>query len=232
MPYCPACEAEYKPGVTRCPDCDVELVAALPPAPPALSPSDWVVVCKEKGSILDGIEDALTKRGIRVVRGEAEAPGFNQPVGIFGTTAGALYTLSVPVDELAARRDEIEAVIAELTGAEPGDAAAQAEAEQDYDVRGCPDCRLFYHDNYAACPLTGTALVPAVEIFAADQLEPDIVVLADGSPEALQGAAARLQAGGLHPQVLQPAGPAVSLLAVPWLELTEQTEAVEGAISQ
>lgn len=28
--YCPSCGAEYRPGFTRCPDCDVELVADLP----------------------------------------------------------------------------------------------------------------------------------------------------------------------------------------------------------
>jgi hypothetical protein len=28
--FCPRCEAEYRPGVARCPDCDVELVPSLP----------------------------------------------------------------------------------------------------------------------------------------------------------------------------------------------------------
>src|SRR6266446_594330 len=30
--YCPQCEAEYRPGFTRCADCDVELVESLPVA--------------------------------------------------------------------------------------------------------------------------------------------------------------------------------------------------------
>ena len=31
--YCPKCHAEYIAGFTRCSDCDVPLVEALPPAP-------------------------------------------------------------------------------------------------------------------------------------------------------------------------------------------------------
>ena len=31
--FCPTCRAEYRSGVTRCPDCDVNLVEELPPEP-------------------------------------------------------------------------------------------------------------------------------------------------------------------------------------------------------
>ena len=31
--WCPSCGAEYRPGFTRCPDCDVDLVAEPPPKP-------------------------------------------------------------------------------------------------------------------------------------------------------------------------------------------------------
>lgn len=31
--FCPRCRAEYRPGFTRCADCDVDLVDALPPEP-------------------------------------------------------------------------------------------------------------------------------------------------------------------------------------------------------
>jgi hypothetical protein len=30
MPFCPNCKYEYRPGFTKCPDCDVELVDKLP----------------------------------------------------------------------------------------------------------------------------------------------------------------------------------------------------------
>lgn len=31
--WCPSCGAEYRPGFTRCPDCDVDLVSEPPPEP-------------------------------------------------------------------------------------------------------------------------------------------------------------------------------------------------------
>lgn len=34
MPFCPMCRSEYREGYTRCSDCDVDLVAALPVAAP------------------------------------------------------------------------------------------------------------------------------------------------------------------------------------------------------
>lgn len=30
MPFCPICKSEYKPGITKCSDCDVDLVEKLP----------------------------------------------------------------------------------------------------------------------------------------------------------------------------------------------------------
>jgi hypothetical protein len=34
MPFCPSCQSEYRPGFTRCKDCDVALVESLPDAEP------------------------------------------------------------------------------------------------------------------------------------------------------------------------------------------------------
>ena len=31
--YCPQCQSEFRPGFDHCPDCDVDLVEALPPEP-------------------------------------------------------------------------------------------------------------------------------------------------------------------------------------------------------
>lgn len=31
--FCPQCESEFRPGFDHCPDCDVDLVAELPPEP-------------------------------------------------------------------------------------------------------------------------------------------------------------------------------------------------------
>ena len=32
--FCPECKSEFRPGFNHCPDCDVDLVAELPPDPP------------------------------------------------------------------------------------------------------------------------------------------------------------------------------------------------------
>ncbi len=34
MPFCPSCKYEYVPGITKCPDCRVDLVDELAAAPP------------------------------------------------------------------------------------------------------------------------------------------------------------------------------------------------------
>src|SRR5689334_16565117 len=44
MPFCPRCRSEYRPGFSRCADCDVALVDALP-APPPEDPSEgWMEI--------------------------------------------------------------------------------------------------------------------------------------------------------------------------------------------
>lgn len=34
MPFCPKCHSEYRPGFTRCTDCDLELIESLPEEKP------------------------------------------------------------------------------------------------------------------------------------------------------------------------------------------------------
>jgi len=40
--FCPECRTEYRPGFVRCADCDLPLVAKLPPEPP---PPPFEEVC-------------------------------------------------------------------------------------------------------------------------------------------------------------------------------------------
>ncbi len=42
MPFCPECRAEYEKGVKVCPDCEVALVATLPPE--FADEEDWEIV--------------------------------------------------------------------------------------------------------------------------------------------------------------------------------------------
>lgn len=70
--FCPLCKAEYRQGYTRCSDCDVDLVAALPPQadpPPPESDDagpDSVVLCQEDDpATLTAVLGVLQERGIR-----------------------------------------------------------------------------------------------------------------------------------------------------------------------
>ena len=40
MPYCPLCRSEYRPEISRCRDCEVELVESLSEEPAAEEPGD------------------------------------------------------------------------------------------------------------------------------------------------------------------------------------------------
>lgn len=58
--YCPNCRTEYRKGFTTCADCEVPLVAYLPPAPPAPQEPDYVKYV-HLYSPLNGIELMLLR---------------------------------------------------------------------------------------------------------------------------------------------------------------------------
>ncbi|PWT91032.1 MAG: hypothetical protein C5B55_08750 [Blastocatellia bacterium] len=66
--FCPVCESEYEPGVTRCPDDDVQLVEALSPETGAHDGSEARFVPLHKlGSPPEAemVNDILKNNGIR-----------------------------------------------------------------------------------------------------------------------------------------------------------------------
>ena len=66
--FCPVCEAEYEPGITRCPDDDTELVEALSPETGAQDDSEArFVVLHTLSSPAEGemVADILTQNGVR-----------------------------------------------------------------------------------------------------------------------------------------------------------------------
>lgn len=192
---------------------------------------NWLPLYTGAGPTLGLVQTELETLGLTVVRLPFEV-GAGPEVGVLGTTETAVYTLSAPADQVAAHTTEIDSVLDAITGRDDeANSAAQAEAEQDYDVRGCPTCARFFHDTYVACPGDDTELVPAVDCFTEGQLEPDVVIVAHGEPP--DGAAPvvmRLEAAGLHPRSETPPGWPVVIVALPWGELTDQTEAVEAAL--
>jgi Putative prokaryotic signal transducing protein len=76
--FCPVCESEYEPGVTRCPDDNVQLVDKLTPENAAHDSSEAKFVLLHKlGSPAEAemVNDILQKNGIRsaVKSGMADA---------------------------------------------------------------------------------------------------------------------------------------------------------------
>lgn len=73
--FCPECEAEYRPGFTRCHDCDVDLVERLEKSESATEHQDpdYVLVKTVQGLLEEGqIRSFLEANGISTqVRGEA-----------------------------------------------------------------------------------------------------------------------------------------------------------------
>jgi len=64
VPFCPQCRYEYIEGIQRCPDCQVELVAELPP-PPAFPPVDEGVRLVTIYSTYDPFEADLLRVRLR-----------------------------------------------------------------------------------------------------------------------------------------------------------------------
>jgi len=240
MPTCPKCSAAYDAGLLECPACGAALIQETEPREDDAVDLDetgargaddveWTPVHTASGLSLRAVEDDLESRGITFVRLPAENIAAME-VGVFGTQELALYTLAVPADQYALRRAEIEAAIAAMQASSLGDPALQAEAEEDYDVRGCPSCRRYYHGSYAECPGTGEPLLPAVECFEVDQTEPERVVVVSGAPAEMGRLAARLTAAGFNPSVETPEGWPVALVELSWDELTARTAEAQAAL--
>jgi hypothetical protein len=239
MAVCPSCGEEYEEGVLECPKCraaleglneplNEELLEAL--SSPAVEPDSpapaWVPIYSGHGPALDLLEDDLRGRGFEVARTPAEDVQ-SLPAGVVGAQ-DPYFRLSVPATQYQARHEEVAAALVETTGGSASDPEAMAEAEEDYDLRGCPECRVYFHSSHTACPGCGKSLVPAVEVFDEGQLEPDAVVLRHGTAEEMQPLAARLQGAGFNATVDQPAGWPVSVLCLPWPELTDRTRELEA----
>ena len=105
--YCPKCHVEYVPGVTRCADCDVELVEVLPAAKPGRRDSndDLVTVFSSHDPGLAAVAESLL-----------------QSADIRFSVRGMLlpYPGAFPVDlqVLAGDADEARRILAELSAPE------------------------------------------------------------------------------------------------------------------
>lgn len=82
MAFCPDCEAEYRAGITECPDCDVALVDKLTPDNSIHDKSDHKFVLLRSfrnGAETGVVFELLDENGIRAFVRDGE-------MGIFGTS--------------------------------------------------------------------------------------------------------------------------------------------------
>ncbi len=109
MPFCPSCRTEYRDGFTRCSECEVELVEALPAQDSSGIPPDRVQLVElasfPNASEAEMIQELLESNGIgTVIRGDVD------PIG--ATSGAEPATLLVDRNELARAREIYEAFFA------------------------------------------------------------------------------------------------------------------------
>jgi hypothetical protein len=94
--FCPTCESEYQPGITRCPDDDSELVERLTPGTTAPDDSEAsFVVLHTLSSPAEGemVSDILRQNGVRAVVQSGASDAFSP---LFSATSPGVAVL---VDE-------------------------------------------------------------------------------------------------------------------------------------
>lgn len=128
MPYCPACQAEYAPGVERCHDCEVELVDSLESAPepgdPA-PPGTLVTVASFEAPLKASLlASRLETEGIQCFIADAEL------VGMYQLLTSAVGGVKVQVRERDAPR---AAFVARELGLETADRPSAGRPP-------CPQC--------------------------------------------------------------------------------------------
>jgi hypothetical protein len=98
--FCPICEAEYQPGITRCPDDDTPLVERLAPETSRDSSDARFVALHKLGSPAEAemVNDILRQNGIRAVMKSGGADAFSPLLS--ATSEGAI----IFVDERDAAR--------------------------------------------------------------------------------------------------------------------------------
>ncbi len=132
MPFCPSCKVEYRSGFTRCTDCGVDLVPALPAnATPSAGagPVELVEVANfPNASEAEMIQELLEENGIStVLRGDVD------PLGI--VAGSTIITLLVNSSDLEAAKSLYEGYFA---GNVEGEQQPAADEEEDDPDRQAP----------------------------------------------------------------------------------------------
>jgi len=128
--FCPECRSEYREGTTRCADCDVALVAELPPEPQGMPDMELVQVFETTDvNLLPVVKSVLEAAGIPyMLEGEGS-------FGMLPLSGGFVnerhQALGVEIHVPSERAEEARALLASAAaeGAAEGEAEADAGSE-------------------------------------------------------------------------------------------------------
>ena len=122
MPFCPTCRLEYRPGFSRCSDCDCDLVDSLEDIaepesthPNEFYPKDWIPVAQfATQSYAELISGGFKSLGIPVsLLSGAGHFGQTGQMGTSAQPAGGAYVILVPREHVATALAEGEAMLGE-----------------------------------------------------------------------------------------------------------------------
>jgi hypothetical protein len=132
--FCPVCKLEYRPGFTRCNDCDVPLVASLDDAPvPTNAPQDLdapeLLWTGANSAISAAIADALDAAQVahdERTRDVGPLPGLSQPV----------YAIIIHARDHNAAQTVLESVRLQFEGAQTESRTGAAGGDSESSLRG------------------------------------------------------------------------------------------------
>ena len=126
--YCPVCESEYNPGITRCPDDDAELVEQLKPETATDDSEARFVTLHTLSSPAEGemVADLLRQNGIRAAIQSGANDAFSP---VFSATSPGVAVL-VDERDLDRGRELYAAFFGDDTSPLTGSAAKDEEGEE------------------------------------------------------------------------------------------------------